>query len=62
MASHLFRRRLVAKRTSTYAEALPYWIDSASIPTFKKIEHEIDIDVIGVGAGISGLARRISLS
>jgi len=52
----------VAKRTSTYAEALPYWIDSASIPTFKKIEHEIDIDVIGVGAGISGLARRISLS
>jgi len=31
----------VAKRTSNDAEALPYSIDSASIPTFKKIEHEI---------------------
>jgi glycine/D-amino acid oxidase-like deaminating enzyme/nitrite reductase/ring-hydroxylating ferredoxin subunit len=43
------------KRTSAYAETLPYWADSASIPVFKKADHDLDVDVIVVGAGITGL-------
>jgi glycine/D-amino acid oxidase-like deaminating enzyme/nitrite reductase/ring-hydroxylating ferredoxin subunit len=45
----------VAKRTSTHAETLPYWADSASMPIFKKVDHDIEVDVIVVGAGITGL-------
>jgi glycine/D-amino acid oxidase-like deaminating enzyme/nitrite reductase/ring-hydroxylating ferredoxin subunit len=42
-------------RTSTHAETLPYWSASASTPAFKKIDRDIDVDVIVVGAGITGL-------
>src|SRR5689334_14412682 len=45
----------MAKRTSTHAETLPYWADSASIPIFKGVDHDIDVDVIVVGAGMTGL-------
>jgi glycine/D-amino acid oxidase-like deaminating enzyme/nitrite reductase/ring-hydroxylating ferredoxin subunit len=45
----------VTKRISTPAETLPYWSDSASIPVFKKVDRDIDVDVIVVGAGITGL-------
>jgi len=43
------------KRTSTHAETLPYWADSASIPIFKKADHDLDVEVLVVGAGITGL-------
>jgi len=45
----------MAKRISTHAETLPYWADSASIPIFKKVDRDIDVDVIVVGAGMTGL-------
>jgi glycine/D-amino acid oxidase-like deaminating enzyme/nitrite reductase/ring-hydroxylating ferredoxin subunit len=45
----------VAKRTSTHAETLPYWADSATFPTFRKIDDDLDVDVIVVGGGLTGL-------
>jgi len=52
----------VATRASTHAETLPYWDDSASIPVFKKIEDDIDVDVVVIGAGITGLTTAYCLS
>ena len=46
----------VATRTPTHADTLPYWTDSASVPIFKKIEHDVDVEVVVVGAGITGLS------
>lgn len=41
--------------TQVHADTLPYWSDSASIPAFKKLERDRDVDVVVVGAGITGL-------
>jgi glycine/D-amino acid oxidase-like deaminating enzyme/nitrite reductase/ring-hydroxylating ferredoxin subunit len=51
----------VATRASTHAETLPYWSGSASIPTFKKIERDTNVDVIVIGAGITGLTTAYRL-
>ena len=45
----------MAKRPSTHAETLPYWADSVSIPIFNKVDHDTDVDVVVVAAGITGL-------
>ena len=34
---------------------VPYWSDSASLPRLPKLERELDVDVVVVGAGITGL-------
>lgn len=52
---------LVTTRTSTHAETLPYWADSASIPRFKTIADDTDVDVVVVGAGITGLTTAYRL-
>jgi glycine/D-amino acid oxidase-like deaminating enzyme/nitrite reductase/ring-hydroxylating ferredoxin subunit len=41
---------------------LPYWIDSASLPAFAQVEHDIDVDVVVVGAGITGLTTAYLLA
>jgi len=51
----------VATRTPTHADTLPYWTDSASVPIFKKIEHDVDVEVVVVGAGITGLTTAYRL-
>lgn len=33
-----------------------YWIDSASLPEFPKLEENIDAQVCIIGAGITGLS------
>ena len=38
-----------------HAETLPYWADSASLPTFAKLERDLDVDVAVIGGGITGL-------
>lgn len=32
-----------------------YWIDSATLPSFPAIEHDVDVDTIVVGGGVTGL-------
>jgi glycine/D-amino acid oxidase-like deaminating enzyme/nitrite reductase/ring-hydroxylating ferredoxin subunit len=51
----------MTRRTSTHVETLPFWSDSASIPNFKKIEHDDGVDVIVIGAGITGLTTAYRL-
>ena len=45
----------MAQRSTPYAATLPYWSDSASVPTFPQIDRDVDVDVLVVGGGITGL-------
>jgi len=45
----------MAQRSGTYAATLPYWSDSASIPTFARLDRDVEVDVLVVGGGITGL-------
>jgi len=45
----------MAKHSSVEVGSLPYWTDSASVPSFAKIDRDIDVDVVIVGGGITGL-------
>jgi len=51
----------MTRASSTHAATVPYWADSASIPTFAKIDRELDVDVVIVGAGITGLTTALLL-
>ena len=53
---------LMTRRSSTYAGTLPYWTDSASISTFQRLDADIDVDVVVVGAGITGLTTAYLLA
>jgi monoamine oxidase len=45
----------MTKHSSLDIATLPYWTDSASFPTFAKIDRDVDVDVVVVGGGITGL-------
>lgn len=41
---------------------LPYWTESASMPTFPKLDREIQVDAAVVGGGITGLTAAYLLA
>jgi glycine/D-amino acid oxidase-like deaminating enzyme/nitrite reductase/ring-hydroxylating ferredoxin subunit len=43
-------------------DTLPYWIDTASTPRFPKLDHDVEVDVLVVGGGITGLTAAYLLT
>ena len=46
----------------THLDTQPYWIDSAAFPRFAKLDRDEQVDVLVVGAGITGLTAAYLLT
>jgi glycine/D-amino acid oxidase-like deaminating enzyme len=45
----------MSRSISVPADTTPFWIDSASLPAFSKVQRDQRVDVVIVGGGITGL-------
>jgi glycine/D-amino acid oxidase-like deaminating enzyme/nitrite reductase/ring-hydroxylating ferredoxin subunit len=45
----------MSQRSASHAGTLPYWTDSASLPSFPKLDRDLTVDVVVIGGGIVGL-------
>src|SRR4029434_9681807 len=50
------------RRTSLQTGTEPYWFDSASIPTSRSIDRDLDADVVVVGGGMTELTTAYMLA
>ena len=45
-----------------HVDTLSYWIDSARLPKYPKLDRDLDVDVLVIGGGITGLTAAYLLS
>jgi glycine/D-amino acid oxidase-like deaminating enzyme/nitrite reductase/ring-hydroxylating ferredoxin subunit len=50
------------QQTGATLRTTPYWSDSASLPTFPKLQHDQRVDVLVVGGGLTGLTAAYLLT
>ena len=43
------------QQASAPPRTTPYWSDSATMPVFPKLQNDLQVDVLVVGGGITGL-------
>src|SRR5256884_1220798 len=50
------------KNMKVHADTLPFWIDSTPLPRYPKLERDESVDVLVIGAGITGLTAAYLLT
>jgi glycine/D-amino acid oxidase-like deaminating enzyme/nitrite reductase/ring-hydroxylating ferredoxin subunit len=52
----------MATRTDPRTDVTPFWVDSASMPRFPRLDRDVAVDVLVIGGGITGLTAAYLLN